>query len=89
MIECGLAAQQRAGILVVKAIWIEMEYFVHEGDALWSLPDAQMFELAVGEMVKIRVINREDVLDHVVIRMAKTYPPISAPTTASLRSVTI
>ena len=56
------------------AISIGLEYFVNQGDTLWSLPDAQMFELAVDELIKIRVINREDVLDHVVIRMPKTYP---------------
>jgi protoporphyrinogen oxidase len=55
-------------------IWIGLEYFVNEGDALWSLPDQEMFQLAVDELVKIRVIDRADVLDHIVIRMPKTYP---------------
>jgi protoporphyrinogen oxidase len=30
--------------------------------------------LAIDELIKIELIEREDVLDHTVIRMEKTYP---------------
>jgi protoporphyrinogen oxidase len=55
-------------------IWIGLEYFVNEGDGLWSLTDQAMSAYAVEELVKIGVVGREDVLDSVVIRMPKTYP---------------
>ena len=57
-----------------ETIWIGLEYFVNEGDALWSMPDDAMSDFAIDELVKIRVIDRADVLDQVVIRMPKTYP---------------
>ncbi len=57
-----------------ETIWIGLEYFVNEGDAMWSLSDHEVFHYAVDELIKIGVINRGDVLDHVVIRMPKTYP---------------
>jgi protoporphyrinogen oxidase len=57
-----------------ETVWIGLEYFVNEGDALWSMADEAMAAFAIDELEKIRVIERDDVLDHVVIRMPKTYP---------------
>ncbi|GAI07125.1 unnamed protein product, partial [marine sediment metagenome] len=54
--------------------WVGLEYFCYEGDALWNKSEAEMKELAIKEMVEIGMINREDVLDSVVIKMPKTYP---------------
>jgi protoporphyrinogen oxidase len=55
-------------------VWIGMEYFCREGDALWTLPDAEMLKLGVAEMRKLRLAAPEDMLDGVVIRMPKAYP---------------
>ncbi len=55
-------------------VWVGLEYFCNEGDDLWTRPDREMARLAVEEMVRIDMIRNEDVLDHVVIRMPKTYP---------------
>lgn len=57
-----------------ETIWIGLEYFVNEGDALWCLADDEMFRLAVEELERIGVIYQGDVLDHIVIHMPKTYP---------------
>ena len=54
--------------------WVGLEYFCYENDALWNKTEAEMKELAIKEMVEIGMINREDVLDSVVIKMPKTYP---------------
>lgn len=54
--------------------WVGLEYFCYEGDALWNKSEAEMKELAIREMVEIGMINKEDVLDSVVIKMPKTYP---------------
>jgi protoporphyrinogen oxidase len=55
-------------------VWIGLEYFCSEGDELWSKPDQDFIRFAIDELVKIDVIERDDVLDSVVIRMPKTYP---------------
>jgi protoporphyrinogen oxidase len=55
-------------------VWIGLEYFCYETDAIWSLPDAGMIDLAKSEMAKIGIIETGDVLDACVIRVPKTYP---------------
>jgi|HubBroStandDraft_6_1064221.scaffolds.fasta_scaffold09451_4 protoporphyrinogen oxidase len=55
-------------------VWIGVEYFCYENDTLWNLSDADMASLAVQELDKIGILNKEDALDSVVIRMPKTYP---------------
>jgi protoporphyrinogen oxidase len=55
-------------------VWIGMEYFVYEGDELWNMKDEDMKQFGIDELAKIDIINKEDVLDSVVIRMPKTYP---------------
>jgi 2-polyprenyl-3-methyl-5-hydroxy-6-metoxy-1,4-benzoquinol methylase len=51
-----------------------LEYFCTVGDALWSMPDEEFARFAAGELVAIGFIDREDVLDHFVVRVEKTYP---------------
>jgi protoporphyrinogen oxidase len=55
-------------------VWIGLEYFCYDTDAIWKLPDAEMIDLAKREIAKIGIIDAEDVLDACVIRMPKTYP---------------
>jgi protoporphyrinogen oxidase len=55
-------------------VWIGLEYFCYETDRLWHLPDADMIKLAVEELERIAIIDKEAVLDATVIRMPKTYP---------------
>jgi protoporphyrinogen oxidase len=55
-------------------VWLGLEYFCNEGDRLWKMPDKDMTELAIRELIKIGFIDRDDVLDCTVIRMPKTYP---------------
>jgi len=55
-------------------VWIGLEYFVNQGDELWSLSDQAMAELAADELARLGIIDQADVLDAVVIRMPKTYP---------------
>lgn len=54
--------------------WIGLEYFCNEGDDLWSLDDPDFINMAIGELEKIGILNREKVLDSTIIRMKKTYP---------------
>ena len=55
-------------------IWIGMEYFCNEGDDLWAQPDPEFLQFAASELQQIGMIDTEDVLDGVVIRVPKTYP---------------
>ena len=55
-------------------VWIGLEYFCYDTDAIWHLPDAEMIELAKTEIAKIGIIETGDVLDACVIRVPKTYP---------------
>ena len=54
--------------------WIGMEYFVNEGDALWSMDDEAFCSFAEQELEKIGVIDRSDVLERCVYRIQKAYP---------------
>jgi len=54
--------------------WIGLEYFCNEGDSLWAKTDDRFIENAISELEKIEIINRNEVLDSVIIRMPKTYP---------------
>ena len=55
-------------------VWIGMEYFCREGDALWTMSDAGLRALGVAEMAQLRLAAPADHLDGIVIRMPKAYP---------------
>ncbi len=54
--------------------WIGLEYFCNVGDELWSMTDEQFSKFAIDELVKIDIIEKNDVLDSTVIRLKNTYP---------------
>jgi protoporphyrinogen oxidase len=55
-------------------VWIGVEYFCYETDAIWKLSDEDMADLAKQELQRIGIIDAGDVLDSTVHRMPKTYP---------------
>lgn len=55
-------------------VWIGLEYFCNEGDKLWDMTDEEIANFAVNEFSDIDIIEKENVLDHTVIRVQKTYP---------------
>jgi protoporphyrinogen oxidase len=55
-------------------VWLGLEYFCNTGDEIWNKSDDEMKEFAVSELEKIGIIERQDVLDNVVVRVEKTYP---------------
>ncbi len=55
-------------------IWLGLEYFCREGDELWSMDDGRFIDFAAGELAKIGLIDRADVLDGTVVRVPKAYP---------------
>ncbi len=55
-------------------VWIGLEYFVNEGDEMWSMSDADFIKFAIDELDKIHVAKPESVRDSVVFRVKKAYP---------------
>jgi protoporphyrinogen oxidase len=55
-------------------VWIGLEYFCNEGDRLWVQSDREFIDFAIGELEKIEIIDRSDVLDATLLRVPKTYP---------------
>lgn len=55
-------------------VWIGLEYFCNESDELWQMPDNEFINFAINEVVKIGIIDKEDVLDQIRIRVNKAYP---------------
>ena len=55
-------------------IWLGLEYFCAEGDALWSMPEGTFIDFASRELAKIGLIDLGDVLDGTLVRVRKAYP---------------
>ncbi|MBP3560270.1 MAG: NAD(P)/FAD-dependent oxidoreductase [Clostridia bacterium] len=55
-------------------VWIGLEYFCNEGDEFWNMSDKEFTEFAINELEKIGIINGEDVLDSVRLKVKKAYP---------------
>ncbi len=57
-----------------ETIWLGLEYFCAEGDDLWSMDDGRFLDFAAGELVRLGMIERSDVLDGTLVRVPKAYP---------------
>ena len=55
-------------------LFVGMEYFCTEGDSLWNMDADSFVRMAVDELVKIGVVEREDVLDTHCAKIRKAYP---------------
>jgi len=55
-------------------IWLGLEYFCQEDDALWASTDQQLLDLGISELASLRLADRADFVDGVVLRMPKAYP---------------
>lgn len=55
-------------------VWIGLEYFVNEGDEMWTMSDADFIQFAIAELDRIHVAKPESVRDSVVFRVKKAYP---------------
>ncbi len=57
-----------------QTVWMGLEYFCHEGDAMWNMEDADFIEMAIAELAKIGILDPADVLDSHRVRVKKAYP---------------
>lgn len=55
-------------------VWLGLEYFCRETDAIWSQPDEEVIALGKEELSRIGIIEEHAVMDACVLRMPKTYP---------------
>lgn len=55
-------------------VWIGLEYFCYETDALWQMGDDAIKCFAVAEVEKIGILDAGAVRDAHVVRVPKTYP---------------
>jgi protoporphyrinogen oxidase len=56
-------------------VWVGLEYFCSEGDAMWTSPDEAFINKAIEELISVGVIeSKENVLDSTLIRVKKAYP---------------
>jgi protoporphyrinogen oxidase len=54
--------------------WIGLEYFVNEGDELWSMSDADLIKRGTAELERIGLSQGIEIIDGTVIRQPKAYP---------------
>ncbi len=55
-------------------VWIGLEYFCNEDDDMWNMKDEDFINFAKKELVQIKIIKEEDVLDGCIVRVPKAYP---------------
>ena len=55
-------------------VWLGLEYFCSEGDALWQMDDKDFIKMAIDELAKMGIIEKEHVRDAVRYRIEKAYP---------------
>jgi protoporphyrinogen oxidase len=55
-------------------VWIGLEYFCYDTDALWNMSNEEIAKFAIGEVAKIGILKPEEVRDSCVYRVPKTYP---------------
>jgi len=59
---------------VLHTVWVGLEYFVNEGDALWTMDEKSFIAMAISELALTGIIDKADVLDAVEIKVKKAYP---------------
>ena len=55
-------------------VWIGLEYFCNEKDAIWQDDDKTFIDFTINEASSIGIFNKEDVLDAYTKRVKKAYP---------------
>ena len=55
-------------------VWLGLEYFCQENDALWKMTDKEFSQFAIRELESIDLIDSNDVVDFHVEKIPKAYP---------------
>jgi len=59
---------------VENTIWLGLEYFCNENDEYWNMSDEEFIKFATEELIKMKIIESEDVLDAHREKVKKAYP---------------
>jgi protoporphyrinogen oxidase len=57
-----------------ETVWLGLEYFCDEDDDLWAMDKDQFLDFATGELEKIGLIERKDVIGGTLVRVPSAYP---------------
>lgn len=55
-------------------VWIGLEYTCSEGDEYWNMSDEEFIEFASNELIKMNIIQKQDILDSHREKIKKAYP---------------
>lgn len=55
-------------------VWIGLEYFCNENDELWNMSEKEFTSMAIKELEKINIIEKDSVEDSHVEKVKKAYP---------------
>lgn len=55
-------------------VWMGLEYFASEGDEMWEMSDEDFIAMAKKEVAQIKVVDENDIVDAVRIKVKKAYP---------------
>ncbi len=55
-------------------VWLGLEYFCDQGDDLWTMQNEEFLKFAGGELEKVGLIDRKDVIGGTVVRVPDAYP---------------
>ena len=64
-----------------------LEYFCHDGDGLWNMPDEELVRLAQRELNYLGLAGGAAVLDGTVVRVPKAYPVYDATYRENLAAI--
>ena len=57
---------------------IGMEYFCTEGDAVWTMPDEELIDLASRELFELGLSETDKIIDSFIVRQPSAYPVYSS-----------
>jgi protoporphyrinogen oxidase len=55
-------------------VWVGLEYFCNENDALWNKSPEEFIAFAADELEKTGIIKKEDIIDSFTTKVKKAYP---------------
>ena len=55
-------------------VFVGLEYFCNEGDEFWTMDDEKFIQVAIDEVVKIGIIQKQSVIKSTLVKQKKAYP---------------
>ena len=55
-------------------VWVGLEYTCEENDAYWNMSDEDFINMAAEELIKMKIIEKTDILDSHREKIKKAYP---------------